>query len=108
MQQGMIWLGSAMFFIFGLLNINDPDWFIWLPTYLAISIMPLTSQKKLPLRVQKIVGNIFFIFGALIVCGILDTSIYDNADSMMTGLLEYQREGVGLILGSFWLYYQKI
>jgi hypothetical protein len=45
--------------------------------------------------------------GVLIFLGILDTSFYYQADNMMTGLLEYQREGVGLLLGSFWIYLQK-
>ena len=48
-----------------------------------------------------------FIVGSLIFLGILDTSFYYQADNMMTGLLEYQREGVGLLLGSFWIYLQK-
>ena len=103
----MAWLGAAIFFIFGLLNINDPDWFIWVPTYLMIAIIPTIPQKILSLKIQFFLSVTLFIVGILIFLGILDTSFYYQADNMMTGLLEYQREGVGLLLGSFWIYLQK-
>ena len=103
----MAWLGAIVFFIFGLLNINDPDWFIWVPTYLMIAIIPTIPQKILSLKIQFFRSVTLFIVGILIFLGILDTSFYYQADNMMTGLLEYQREGVGLLLGSFWIYLQK-
>lgn len=103
----MTWLGTAIFFIFGLLNINDPDWFIWVPTYWMIAIIPTIPQNTLSLKNKISLSVPFFIVGSLIFLGILDTSFYYQADNMMTGLLEYQREGVGLLLGSFWVYLQK-
>tara|TARA_B110000196_G_C20729105_1_gene467804 strand:+ start:209 stop:526 length:318 start_codon:yes stop_codon:yes gene_type:complete len=103
----MAWLGAAIFFIFGLLNINDPDWFIWVPTYWMIAIIPTIPQNTLSLKNKISISVPLFIVGSLIFLGILDTSFYYQADNMMTGLLEYQREGVGLLLGSFWIYLQK-
>ena len=104
----MVWLGAITFFIFGLLNINDPDWFIWVPTYLMIAIIPIIPQNILPLNAKIFFSSTLFIVGSLVFLGILDTSFYYQADNMMTGLLEYQREGIGLLLGSFWIYLQKI
>lgn len=103
----MAWLGATIFFIFGLLNINDPDWFIWVPTYWMIAIIPTIPQNTLSLKNKTSISVPLFIVGSLIFLGILDTSFYYQADNMMTGLLEYQREGVGLLLGSFWIYLQK-
>ena len=103
----MTWLGATIFFIFGLLNINDPDWFIWVPTYLMVAIISIIPKKILSLKIQNFFYTTLSIVRVLIFLGIFDTSFYSQADNMMTGLLEYQREGVGLLLGSFWVYLQK-
>ena len=103
----MIWLGISTFLIFGILNMNDPDWFIWVPLYCVIAIMPIIPKNILDVQAKKIISMIFFILGVLIFLKILDTSFYYQTDDKMISLWEYQREGLGLILGSIWIYYKK-
>ena len=103
----MIWLGTIIFLIFGVLNINDPDWFIWVPIYFTIATMPILSENILSLNIQKKVATVIFILGCLIFFEAIDISLYNQTDTKMINLWEYQREGFGLVLGSFWLFIQK-
>ena len=41
MKQILLWLIAAVFIVFAVVNFDDPDWFIWVPTYIAIGLLPL-------------------------------------------------------------------
>jgi len=38
---------SLLFLLFGILQYNDPDFFIWIPIYLFVAFMAFASFKKL-------------------------------------------------------------
>ncbi|MEC9006718.1 MAG: transmembrane 220 family protein [Candidatus Neomarinimicrobiota bacterium] len=92
---------SIIFIFFGLLNINDPDWFIWLPLYFIIALLPFTliDSKKILFACSAIVLGL----GLLTVFGYLDRFMPIQHDAKMVNMIENQREGLGLILGALWL-----
>ena len=38
---------NSLFILFAVLNINDPDWFLWVPTYLLVAVSTVAYQKRL-------------------------------------------------------------
>ena len=43
----MFWAVNSAFILFAVLNINDPDWFLWLPTYLFVLATTIALRKNL-------------------------------------------------------------
>ena len=43
----LFWLVNSLFILFAVLNINDPDWFLWVPTYLLVAAGSVSYEKKL-------------------------------------------------------------
>ena len=43
----LFWLVNSLFILFAVLNINDPDWFLWVPTYLLVVAGAVSYEKKL-------------------------------------------------------------
>jgi len=41
MKQVLPWMIAAVFIVFAMVNFDDPDWFIWVPAYIAIGFLPL-------------------------------------------------------------------
>jgi hypothetical protein len=92
---------TFIFLIFAILNINDPDGLIWIITYLTIACLPwinIINQKKL-----NIFAILIFIIGSFISLGLLNSIMPQQYDDQMISLWEYQREGIGLILGALWV-----
>ena len=91
-----------MFVTFAAVNFNDPDGFIWVPIYVAVPLLPFLR------KVDQIYLNQFavvlFVLGALIATGILNNIMPQEVDVRMVSMWEHQREGLGLILGSIWLW----
>ena len=83
------------------MNINDPDGFIWVPTYIAVGILPLVQKAKQ--QYLNIFATLIFIIGSLIFFGFFNKLMPQQIDERMVNLWEYQREGIGLILGAIWL-----
>ena len=43
----LFWLVNSIFILFAVLNIDDPDWFLWVPTYLLVVAGAVSYEKKL-------------------------------------------------------------
>ena len=97
MKQVLPWMIAAVFIVFAMVNFDDPDWFIWVPTYSAI-----INNSHL-----KIVAILILILGILVALGFLNTIMPQQMDNRMVDMWEYQREGVGLILGAIWLWFGR-
>ena len=54
---------NSLFIIFAILNINDPDWFLWVPTYFLVSASTIAHQKKL---INKKAMNILMVYLLLV------------------------------------------
>ena len=102
------WLVSAVFILFAYLNINDSDWFIWIPIYLCIGLLPFSPVELVNNYYLKTVAVLVFILALLLIFGFLNTIMPAQIDNRMVNMSEHQREGVGLILGSIWLWFSRL
>ena len=107
MKQVMPWLIAAVFIVFAMVNFDDPDWFIWVPTYIAIGLLPLLSTGIINYSHLKSVAIVGVILGIIVALGVLNTIMPRQMDNRMVNMWEYQREGVGLILGAIWLWFGR-
>jgi energy-coupling factor transporter transmembrane protein EcfT len=102
MNQILKWGIALMFVLFAVVNLNDPDGFIWTPIYVAVAVLPLIQTVKK--KYLNIFSLILFGVGLFIVLGFLNSFMPQQIDDRMVNMWEYQREGLGLILGSVWLW----
>ena len=98
---------SLIFIIFGLLNINDPDGFYWLVAYFLIALIPFVSPNIISNNKLKIFSIIILTLGILIGLGGLNSFMSIQIDDRMINMWEHQREGVGIILGSLWVWFSR-
>ena len=98
---------SLIFIIFGLLNINDPDGIYWLVAYFFIALIPFVSQNIISNNTLKVFSIIFLTLGILIGLGGLNSFMSPQIDDQMINMWEHQREGVGIILGSIWIWFSR-
>ena len=107
MKQILLCLIAAVFIVFAVVNFDDPDWFIWVPTYIAIGLLPLLPVGILINSHLKIIAIVILILGILVALGFLNTIMPRQMDNRMVNMWEYQREGVGLLLGAIWLWFGR-
>ena len=107
MKQVLPWMIAAVFIVFAMVNFDDPDWFIWVPAYIAIGFLPLFPSGIINNSHLKIVAIVILILGILVALGFLNTIMPQQMDNRMVNMWEYQREGVGLILGAIWLWFGR-
>ena len=89
------------FLSFAIVNINDPDGLIWIFTYVTIACLPWI--KKANQKLLSLSAILISIIGLFIVFGLLNSIMPKQFDNQMVNLWEYQREGIGLILGAIWV-----
>ena len=97
---------AVMFLIFAGLQINDPDPYIWIPIYGAmtvICIMAFYGRYNTKLMVALIVlyaaYSIFFIPGVKVWMGQEDKNkLFDNVAKMEHPFIEESREFLGLLI----------
>ena len=103
MSRIIKWAIVLIFCSFALVNLNDPDGFIWVPVYVTVAFLPLISIEKVSVRLLKFCSLFLFIVGTLMALGLLNSIMPWQADDRMGNLWEHQREGLGIILGAAWL-----
>lgn len=102
MNRIISWGVALIFILFAILNLNDPDGWIWAFIYLAVAIIPFV--RKVKHRFLNQLASTLLVLGLLIVSGLLNNWMPQQADDRMVNLWENQREGLGIILGSVWLW----
>ena len=95
---------NSLFILFAILNINDPDWFLWVPTYFLVAASTVAYQKKL---IDKKVLNILmvcllFVF-AFSFFGFIE--VLDKNSDTMINMKEPNREAFGALLAVSWIYW---
>ena len=88
--------------IFAWVNLNDPDGWIWALIYVNVAILPMV--KKVNQTFLNQLALILFVLGLLIASGILNPWMPQQEDDRMINMWEHQREGLGIMLGSAWLW----
>ena len=96
------WVIALMFFVFAVVNLNDPDGWIWALIYMAVSLLPII--KKIDQKYLNQLALVLLVLGVLIASGILNQWMPQQADDRMVNMWEHEREGLGIILGSTWLW----
>ena len=88
---------AGAFTLFAILNLNDPDWFIWVPVYGIIAALILVTNSNAR-KLKLMAGCFFIVLGLFVFAEVLNDIMFIQPDDRMIGLWEYQREGLGLIL----------
>ncbi|HIC37600.1 MAG TPA: hypothetical protein EYO80_07960, partial [Candidatus Marinimicrobia bacterium] len=83
MSRIIKWAIVLIFCSFALVNLNDPDGFIWVPVYVTVAFLPLASIEKVSVRLLKFCSLFLFIVGALVALGLLNSIMPWQADDRM-------------------------
>ena len=98
------WLVNSLFILFAVLNINDPDWFLWVPTYLLVVAGAVSYKKKL---INKKGMNVLLFFLLFVFVfsffGFVET--LDQSSDTMINISEPNREAVGVLMGVSWIFW---
>ena len=92
---------GLIFFIFSLLQINDPDAIIWLPIYLIPSLISFLIIFNYKMKFLKIISFFYFILA-------IYNYTYSDATLKMFIFNEKANESLGLILCSLWIFILSI
>ncbi len=98
---------TAVLFAFSVgLQINDPDWYVWIPVYAYGLVVTLLAAKR-RYTVLSLVGFIGYFAGFLYLApGLLEL---DGLSALVTDVrmdaieVEMAREAGGLFLGASWM-----
>ena len=96
------WSVALMFIAFAAVNLNDPDGWICALIYVAVAVLPLS--QKVNQKYLNQLALVLLVLGSLIASGILNPWMPQQEDDRMINMWEHQREGLGIILGSAWLW----
>ena len=96
------WAVALMFIDFAAVNLNDPDGWIWALIYVAVAV--LTLSQKVNQKYLNQLALVLLVLGSLIASGILNPWMPQQENGRMVNMWEHQREGLGIILGSAWLW----
>ena len=95
---------NSLFILFAILNINDPDWFLWVPTYFLVAASTVAYQKQLINKkaVNILMVYLLFVF-ALSFFGYIE--VLDKNSDTMIKMTEPNREAFGALLAAGWIYW---
>ena len=95
---------NSLFILFAVLNINDPDWFLWVPTYLLVAVSTVAYQKRLINKkaLNILIVYLLFIF-VLAFFGFIE--VLDKNSDTMINMKEPNREAFGALLDMGWIYW---
>ena len=95
---------NSLFILFAVLNINDPDWFLWVPTYLLVAASTVAYKKRLINKkaLNILIVYLLFIF-VLAFFGFIE--VLDKNSDTMINMKEPNREAFGALLATGWIYW---
>ena len=98
------WAVNSVFVLFAVLNINDPDWFIWVPTYfLVVASTAAYRENKIKKKtINKVLLYLLFIF---IISFFGFVEVFDNSSDTMVNMKEPKREAVGALIAMAWVFW---
>ena len=100
----LFWAVNSVFVLFAVLNINDPDWFIWVPTYfLVVASTAAYRENKIKKKtINKVLLYLLFIF---IISFFGFVEVFDDSSDTMVNMKEPKREAVGAIIAMAWVFW---
>jgi len=100
----LFWAVNSVFVLFAVLNINDPDWFIWVPTYfLVVASAAAYRENKINKKtINKVLLYLLFIF---IISFFGFVEVFDDSSDTMVNMKEPKREAVGALIAMAWVFW---
>ena len=87
-------IATTTFLLFGVLNINDPDWYIWTTMYFIAACLIFSKTKS-----KTTLFSFYFSLFALLCLNVLGfLNPHDTFSDTMVGLAENSREVVGILI----------
>ena len=98
------WAVNSVFVLFAVLNINDPDWFIWVPTYfLVVASTAAYRENKIKKKtINKVLLYLLFVF---IISFFGFVEVFDDSSDTMINMKEPKREAVGALIAMAWVFW---
>ena len=98
------WAVNSVFVLFAVLNINDPDWFIWVPTYfLVVASTAAYRENKIKKKtINKVLLYLLFVF---IISFFGFVEVFDDSSDTMVNMKEPKREAVGALIAIAWVFW---
>ena len=98
------WAVNSVFVLFAVLNINDPDWFIWVPSYfLVVASTAAYRENKIKKKtINKVLLYLLFIF---IISFFGFVEVFDDSSDIMVNMKEPKREAVGALIAMAWVFW---
>jgi hypothetical protein len=98
------WAVNSVFVLFAVLNINDPDWFIWVPTYfLVVASTAAYRENKIKKKtINKVLLYLLFVF---IISFFGFVEVFDDSSDTMVNMKEPKREAVGALIAMAWVFW---
>jgi hypothetical protein len=109
----MIWIKrlphillAVMFFVFALLQINDPDPLLWILIYASVMVLSgLAAFGKYYFKVMVFLAMVFLIYMVILFPGVRDwyqspdrSLLFDDIAKMQYPYIEESREFLGLAI----------
>ena len=100
----LFWAVNSVFVLFAVLNINDPDWFIWIPTYfLVVASTAAYRENKIKKKtINKVLLYLLFVF---IISFFGFVEVFDDSSDTMVNMKEPKREAVGALIAMAWVFW---
>ena len=100
----LFWAVNSVFVLFAVLNINDPDWFIWVPTYfLVVASTAAYRENKIKKKtINKVLLYLLFIF---IISFFGFVEVFDDSSDTMVNMKEQKREVLGALIAMVWVFW---
>ena len=100
----LFWAVNSVFVLFAVLNINDPDWFIWVPTYfLVVASTAAYRENKIKKKtINKVLLYLLFIF---IISFFGFVEVFDDSSDTTVNIKEPKREAVGALIAMAWVFW---
>ena len=98
------WAVNSIFILFAVFNIDDPDWFLWTPTYLLVVATTAAHRKK---KVSKKAVNILqlYLLSLFVISFFGFIEFLDNSSDIMVNMKEPKREALGALIAMAWVFW---
>jgi len=98
------WAVNSIFILFAVFNINDPDWFLWIPTYLLVATITVAYRKN---KVSKKAVNILLLYllSLFVISFFGFIEFLDNSSDIMVSMKEPKREALGALIAMAWVFW---
>ena len=98
------WAVNSIFILFAVFNIDDPDWFLWIPTYLLVVATTAAHRKK---KVSKKAVNILqlYLLSLFVISFFGFIEFLDNSSDIMVNMKEPKREALGALIAMAWVFW---